>query len=78
VERRGLGLMTQSEQELLDRLRVLERWAMAHECEQRQHRIFLAENGANRDVYTRAAIQHAQAFIALPWTKEAEELLGKV
>jgi hypothetical protein len=70
--------MTELEQELLDRIRVLERWAMSHECEQRQHRIFLAEGGANREVYTKAVVQHAREFVKLPWTREAKELLGKV
>jgi hypothetical protein len=54
-------------QELLDRIWALEQWATAHECEQRQHRIFLAENGANRSTYQLAVAQLAKAFVKLPW-----------
>jgi hypothetical protein len=66
--------MTELEQELLDRIRVLERWAVAHEIEQWQHRVFLAENGRNREKFKEVSLRAALARYELPGARGEKDI----
>jgi hypothetical protein len=52
--------------ELFDRVWTLEKWAVAHEAEQWQHRVYLAERGRNRTDYTAATFRKAPLMMKLP------------
>jgi hypothetical protein len=56
-------------QDLRERVWTLERWAIAHEAEQWQHRIYLADKGSNLDQYRHACQRKAPELDLIPGAK---------
>ena len=53
-------------QELLDRVRALERWAIANEQEEWEHRVYLAQRGKNEEKFRDACRARSAAVLQLP------------